>query len=281
MEHVTVGIPTLNSPHLLERALKSIADCTKLDGVRVLVCDDGSAPDKLQKNKEIIGLWAQRVPGLEMLVNGSRCGISKSWNRLTRHYGDAQIIVLMNDDIEVVDFWLDVLVYSLRENPLAGMVGLNSYVSLTKQQYAKVFPADALPHERMPLVDYREACLMDGGGTLLSAQGPIFGFRKDAFDLVGGFDERYFVYYEELDFAVSLRKKGLYSFMASYPLCFHQGGATNSIKENIDAAEHMARSGRLFREKWSASIDELREGFRKDYVRPALREWTSQIHNWK
>lgn len=279
---ITVGIPTLNGPALLERALKSIADCTKFDGgVRVLVCDDGSEADKLQSNKDIVHTWASRIPGLQMLMNNARCGIATSWNRLTRHYSDAQIIVLMNDDIEVVDYWLDVLAYSLRENPKAGMVGLNSYVSLIKQQYAKMFPSDALPHERMPLVDYREAHLMDGGGSMLSAQGPIFAFRKEAFDLVGGFDERYFVYYEEVDFAVSLRRKGLYSFMASYPLCFHQGGATNSQEKNINASEHMARSGKLFAEKWGKSFSELREEFRNDYVRPALREWTSQIQNWK
>jgi len=277
---ITIGVPTLNGPDRLFRCLRSIAECTNLEGVRVLVCDDGSTPDNLKFNKDTIHNFSPEIPGLEMLMNGGRFGIAKSWNLLTRHYADAKIIVLLNDDVEVVDYWLDVLRYSLEANPCAGMVGLNSYIALMKDQHASLHP-NALPHERLPLVDYREAKLLDGDGSILSAQGPIFAFRKDVFDLVGGFDERYFVYYEELDFAVSLRKNGLFSFVTSYPMTYHMGGATNSDTRNLVASDHMARSRRLFIEKWGKTPAELREEFFADYKRPRLREWTSQIQNWK
>ena len=290
MSQVIIGVPTLNCPSRLQRALESIAECTKLDGVRVLVCDDGTIPDLLETNRKVIRHVANRIPSLDMIENGARLGIAKSWNRLTRHYADAEIVVLLNDDFEVVDFWLDVLMYSLRENPKVGMVGLNSYVAFTKEQVKLLYPktvytgADERPtywHELVPMIDYREAKLLDGGGSLLSAQGPAFAFRRKDFDTVGGFDEQYFVYFEELDFAVSMRKHGLYPFMASYPIGYHQGGATNSDPFNLNAQEHMARSRKLFIEKWGKTPTELREEFIAAYERPVLREWTSQVHNWK
>jgi GT2 family glycosyltransferase len=286
---VTIGIPTLTAADAapgwarLERCLISIEQCTNFDrfDVKVIVCDDGSSSDNLALNKTVIHNRPklQGVAGLEMLMSEHRSGIAASWNKLTRHR-NSQVVALLNDDIEVVDDWLDVLVYSVMENPSVGMVGLNSYLALTKEQHADVFPKTAKPHEMVPLIDYREAHLLDGGGSLISAQGAIFAFRRDAFELVGGFDERYFVYYEETDFGVALRKQKLYPFMANHPVVYHMGGATNSDPRNLDAAAHMARSKGLFMEKWGKSFSELRQEFVGSYTRPNLREWNSQIANW-
>ena len=277
---ITVGIPTLNGPGRLQRVLESIIECTHLDGVRVLVCDDGSMPEHLHTNGRVIEHCAKRLPGLEFFTNDARRGIACSWNRLTRKYSDADVVVLLNDDVEVVKDWLDVLAFSLRANECTGMVGLNSFMHLTKEQHAKLHP-NAQPHERVPLVDYRQASLLDGGGSMLSAQGPIFGFRREVYDLVGGFDEMYFCFYEELDFAVRLRHQGFFSFMASHPMCYHMGGATNSDPQNLDANSQLAKSRSLFIEKWGKTPSQLRDEFLPTYKRPPLREWNSQLANWK
>jgi len=78
-----------------------------------------------------------------------------------------------------------------------------------------------------------------------------------------------------------LRGIGLYPFMASYPIGYHQGGATNSDPFNLNASEHIASSRKVFLEKWGKTPAELREEFLASYVRPVLREWTSQVANWK
>ena len=288
MPTITLGVPTLNGADRLRQALESVAAWSEAAnghrlkdmGVRVLVCDDGSREEDLRGNRGVIAQCAPRLPGLELLTNDERRGISKSWNRLARDYGDSDVVILMNDDFELVQHAIEAMVYAVRENPAVGVVGLNSYVSITRNQRAALFPG-ALPHVLDRRVDYCESNLMDGGGSLLSAQGPCFAFRRDAFDLVGGFDERYFCYFEELDFACSLRRKGLHSFMASYPLGYHQGGVTNTDTRNIDAAHQMKRSRELFIEKWGKTPDGLREEFRASYQRPALREWSTQIQNWK
>jgi GT2 family glycosyltransferase len=272
MTDVLVGIPTLNGSARLKRCLESIAECTRFGSfecVTVLVCDDGSTEEDLVLNKNVIHDASRRVPGLEMLVNGKREGIASSWNKLVRHR-DSDIVVLINDDIEVVEHWLDVLVYSVAENSIAGMVGLNSYVGAIKAQ------------TQPPLrVDYNEAALQFGGGTLLASHGPIFAFRREAYNLVGGFDERYFCFYEELDFGVSLHKKGLRHFMASYPIVYHMGGATNSDPRNLIAREELERSRAKFIDKWKATPEELRQAMPLERKPPFLNEWHVQRNNWK
>ena len=213
-----------------------------------------------------------------MILNESRLGIATSWNRLTRHYADADLVVLLNDDIEVVPWWLDVLAYSLRENPSLGMVALNSYVGLTRGQHAMLHPGVAA-HIQIPRIDFNKASLV-GAGEILSTTGSAFAFRRSAFDDVGGFCERYFCFFEEVHFGATLRRANYYNVMASYPVLYHMGGATNSDERNLDASAQMKRSREVFEEFWGKSLSDVRREFDAGPIDLKLREWNSTIGNW-
>lgn len=268
-----IGIPTLNGPERLARCLAALGAHTDFSrgDVSVLVADDGSTPDQLEGNKQVLHAASAHVPGVEMLFGHGRTGIARTWNRIVRHGPTAAfpLIVLINDDVEVVPDWLDVLRYSLLHNPQAGMVGLNFYSG----------PPGNRPTPP-PHPDYVEAHLQDGGGGLVSSFGPIFGFRREAWDLVGGFDERFFVFYEEVDFGVALGRRGFFHYMASHPAVFHCGGATNSDPQNLDAARCLAESRQKFIDKWGADIGQLREEFAARPGRPVPREWNQQVKVW-
>jgi len=273
---VLVGIPTLNNPPCLARCLAAIDEATTFDDydVKLLVADDCSTSENLETNKHLIHRHERlRNAGkLEMLMSQERSGIAKTWNRLVRHQA-ADVVVLMNDDIEVVPDWLDVLVYSVVQNPYAGMVGLNAYVGVTKDR--------AVPSHRH---EYCEATLHDGGGELLSSFGPIFAFSREHYDRVQGFDERFFVFYEELDFGVRLAlEQGLVNYIASYPLVFHAGGATLSEPKNLDAAAELAWSRELFMSKWGQTLDSLRARIASIHATSTMhpREWNTQIKVWR
>lgn len=277
---ITIGIPTLNGPDRLRRCLESIHEAGHLRDARVLVCCDGSTPEDREQNKAVVHRMSSKIP-VELLMNEGRLGIATSWNRLARHYGDADVIALLNDDIEVVPWWLDVLAYSLRENPALGMVGLNSYVGLTKNQHAALYPG-VPEHVRVPRIDFNVAHLL-GAGEILSTTGSAFGFRRSAFDEVGGFNENYFCFFEEVHFGAMLRRQSFLNVMASYPVLYHMGGATNSDVKNLDAQAHMARSKAIFEAFWGKSLSEVRREYAVRNQPPddlRLREWNSTIGNW-
>jgi len=280
-----VGIPTLNGSHRLRRLLASIrthTDFARHPGLKLVVCDDGSAQDQVDGNAQAIleeTVLREKV-GLELIKHDARRGIARSWNDLTRS-GTQNIVVLLNDDIEVVDHWLDALVYTLERNTRLGMVGLNSYVNITKQGFEELHPGKPY-HIRKPRIDYREAKLLSGGGYLLSSQGCAFGFTREAFDSVEGFDERFFCFYEEVDFGIRLRMQGRPNYILSYPIIFHEGGATTSNPHNMDASHHMERSRQLFYEKWGRGLEEIRQDFmRTPPENRVFDEWNTQIHNWR
>lgn len=261
--HTLIGIPTLNGPDRLDRCLKSIREHTDLTNVTLLVSDDASSPENLLSNKNVITVNG----GVPMLMTGERLGVPKQWNRLVRHM-QADVCVLLNDDMEVAQDWLDVILFTLERNPWIGMLGLRSETGVTR--------GNAVPRAR---VDYNEAAIQTGGGSLVSSGGSCFAFRRAEWEAVGGFDERYFCFYEEVDFGVSLSKKlGLMSAIASYPVLYHMGGAT--IAENANASAVIVDSRRKFWEKWNQTMDQLRaEATARFRERaPVLVEWNS---TWK
>lgn len=263
MTRVLIGIPTLNGPDRLDRVLASIRQHTDLTDVTVLVSDDASTPNNLGHNKGMVHRHS-----VEMLMTEQRLGVSMQWNCLVRHVSDVEICVLLNDDVEVVDDWLDVLVFSLKENPDLGMVALRCETGIVK--------GDCPPR---PRVDYNEAHLLVGGGTLVSSGGACFAFRRADWEAVGGFDERYFCFYEEVDFGVKLAtERNLFSAFASYPVVYHMGGATTS--QHADINDVLVRSREAFTQKWGTTLDALRRSLR-ERRRPDFLEWNSQWKYWR
>lgn len=61
--------------------------------------------------------------------------------------------------------------------------------------------------------------------------GAFFLVRRDLFDALSGFDERFFVYLEDLDFSLRARKVGWHCVYLADVQAFHAGGGTsNQIK---------------------------------------------------
>jgi GT2 family glycosyltransferase len=258
---VLIGIPTLNGPSRLDRLLKSIKQCTDLTDVTVLVSDDCSSEENLKLNKDTV-----HIHGASMLVSDQRLGITKQWNRIVRHIPEAGVVVLLNDDVEVVPDWLDVILFSLEKNPHIGTIGLRSEFG--------VISAEARPRRN---IDYHDSRIIGADGSLLWSSGPCFAFRRSDWEMVGGFDERYFMYYVDADFGVSLQYRGKVNCVAEYPVIYHMGGATMTYLDPVPAIEEGRRQ---FADKWQQSFATLRDGFTR---RPRLScvEWNSAWKKWQ
>lgn len=289
-----IGIPTLNNPDRLRRCLSSIKRCTDLTDVVLLVSDDFSVEHNTKRNKDVCHEF--QVP---MLTAPKRYGIATQWNRLVRHVPDSDVIVLVNDDIVVTKDWLNVLRYSVTENEHAGMVSLRS-VQIPYNAN------ETTAYNLLPIsTDYEEAALLHGNRSLVSSGGACFAIRRDLFDALDGFDERYLCYYEEVDFGVRSALQGYFHFFASYPVVGHEIGIT--IAREYDAVALLAESLQKFTDKWIGewdwqenknilgqtkglphikdatkfpSLDALRRQLRAREI-PETKHWNSQWQNWR
>lgn len=105
----------------------------------------------------------------------------------------------------------------------------------------KVFPS-MFPAHLMVSSDLRES------GSVDQVIGAFFLIRKNVFDHCGGFDERFFVYFEEVDLSLRANQLGYSSFFLSEVSAFHKGGGCS---ERVKAARlfYSLRSRILYAQK--------------------------------
>jgi N-acetylglucosaminyl-diphospho-decaprenol L-rhamnosyltransferase len=89
--------------------------------------------------------------------------------------------------------------------------------------FAHLFP-DRVPTQRIRPDEMRESGIVD------QVIGAFFMVRRDVFEALGGFDERFFLYMEEVDFAYRARHAGYLSyFLANVPVYHEQGASSSQI----------------------------------------------------
>lgn len=88
----------------------------------------------------------------------------------------------------------------------------------------------------------------DDTRTVDQVMGAFFLVRRSVFEALGGFDERFFVYFEDMDFAARAGKRGWSSVYLSTAQAFHRGqGTTDAATER--RMFYFARSRVLYADK--------------------------------
>jgi len=96
----------------------------------------------------------------------------------------------------------------------------------------------------------------DDTRTVNQVMGAFFFVRRNVFEALGGFDERFFVYYEDMDFAVRASELGWNSVYLSTVQAFHRGqGTTDTATER--RMFYFARSRILYARKHFGALSAL------------------------
>ncbi len=257
---VMVGVPTYNGWKRVEALLENLRQRTFDIPHEIVVCDDSGRPE----HQELVAAVCKRA-GVRMIRNVKNKGVAGSWNALVQST-DHEVAVLLNDDVLVARDWLSYLTYAIMENPRVGSFSINCLFIEAKDTVKILQGPDA---QAIPLnVRYVNGNLIRNErflempkqedsqpGRVMCPAGCAFGFRRSTYDLVGGFDERYFAFYEETDFGVACAYRGMPAFTLTVPFDnYHIWSATFGSAPEIDAGGIMAHSRASFVEKWSGIL---------------------------
>lgn len=112
--------------------------------------------------------------------------------------------------------------------------------------------------------------------------------RRTTFESLGGFDERFFVYFEEVDFSYRARQAGWRSVYLADVQAFHAGGGTsNQVKARrlfyslrsrlLYAAKHFSTAGTAL--VFLATL--LLEPLSRSALALARRSWPALRETWQ
>jgi N-acetylglucosaminyl-diphospho-decaprenol L-rhamnosyltransferase len=208
-----VYIPHFNGFERLARALESLRSQTR--EVDVVVADNGSSDGSPE-------LLRERFAEVALVELGSNLGFGSALNRAIAER-PADPVLLLNNDVECEPHFAEAMLEPGGVEMVAGVLVQETAPELIDSAGVvadrTLMGFDYLHGEPLAALNRADPPLGPSGGAAL--------YRLDAFRRAGGFDERIFLYYEDLDLALRLRAAGARCRLAGEARALHAYSASS------------------------------------------------------
>ena len=225
---------------LLEKSLSSIFAYQKDYQVEVLVVDNNSQDGSVAMIKE-------KFPQVILISLSDNIGFGAA-NNLAIKEAQAEYIFLLNPDTEITEDFLDRALTYLKNNPSVGIMApriINSdgskqlsirrHPDLLSQVLIMFKLKNILVNNKilnnylLKDFDYNKEQTVD------QIMGAAMLIRKSVFEKIGTFDEKFFVWFEEVDLCYRVNQKGYKAYFISDIGAYHKGGgcSDNVIPERL------------------------------------------------
>lgn len=213
---VSIIIPTHDSREILAHALAAVSGEVTADD-EVIVVDSASSDGTAE-------MVSARFPGVRVERLEANRGFARAVNAgIGIARGD--VVVLLNDDTEVAPGWLRAVVAPLRQDPMVASCASRildfhdrSRIDSAGDQLGLV--ASQIGHGE------RDGIAFDRPRDVLSACAAAAAYRRAALERIGGFDESYGSYLEDVDVGIRLVLQGFRCVYVPEAVVFHRGGQT-------------------------------------------------------
>src|SRR5262245_18200918 len=283
MSRMAVAIINWNTRDLLRACLSS---CLAERPDEIVVVDNGSYDGS-------IDMLRHEFPGIRLKVLPANPGYGAASNVAFR-LCTAPYVLLLNSDTEVRPGALGALARALDERPHTGVIGPklenpdgspqrsvfsfpSPYISFLKRQ-----PLSSLVTRLPGLREHYPLNFAHNRGRRVPwVLGAAQAIRREAFDAVGGFDESYVMYYEEVDLCYRMRRAGWDTRFLPVATVMHVGGAATRQRRqemlvrltlsSLEFHRHHDRGARL-----AIARQVVRMSARARLWRDTLRYWLSR-----
>lgn len=230
---LSVIILNYNVRYFLELCIISVQKALEgIDG-EIIVVDNNSPDDSCAMVK-------QRFPGVTLIENKENSGFPKGNNIGVAAAKGKYVCILNPDTVVAEDTFTKILAFAEGQNSL-GMVGVKfidgtgnflpeskrglptPWVALTKMSgLYKLFPKWGLFNKY-----YAQHLGENDGGEIDILPGAFMLMERQVYLDAGGFDERYFMYGEDVDLSYTLQKMGLRNhYFPSTAIIHYKGEST-------------------------------------------------------
>lgn len=255
---VDVVIVSYNSGRFLRDAVRSVLETAEAN---VIVVDNASQDDSISM---IADLPVKTIPLEDN--RGFAYGCNRGWRA-----GDAQYVLFLNPDARIGPPGLQALVGLLDRNPDVGIAAplirnedgsidrsLRRFPRL-RSTYAQVLYLQRL----LPRADWSDEVIHDlrAYETRRSADwlsGACLLVRRDLLDRLGGLDEQFFLYCEDIDLCKRVHDAGFDVVFEPTAVAVHAGGKSGSRPSLYPTlAESRIRYARKHRSRWDQVFERL------------------------
>lgn len=225
MPSVAVVILNWNGKAFLEKFLPSVCRST-YGNLQLVLADNASTDDS-------VAFVAANYPSVRIIRNPSNDGFAGGYNEALAHV-EADIYVLLNQDVEVEPGWIEPVVALIESDPriAACQPKMRAYHQPDEFEYAGAAGGwmDVLGYTfcrgRILYTTEKDEGQYDDVQDIFWATGAALFIRSACFHQVGGFDRDFFAHMEEVDLCWRLQRAGYRVCYCPGSKVFHVGGGS-------------------------------------------------------
>ena len=258
--------------HVLDCLAGLMDEAERID-LEILVVDNDSSDGSPE-------LIEERFPAVRLIRSGENLGFSRANNRGSEE-SRGEYLLFLNTDTRTPPGAIEGLLEWMRAHPYCGGTGPRLYdeegrfqVSFggprgfLREMAAKIFLNALLRRKIRRMEAPRDASWISAACLMV---------RRDAFLGVNGFDEEFFLYFEDIDLCMRIGQEGWRLTVVPESRIFHAGGASTSalsLKSRYFYRQSQLRYYHKHNSRTSRAL--LRIFLRLDFVRLALAGWLSR-----
>ncbi|MEW6261314.1 MAG: glycosyltransferase, partial [Thermodesulfobacteriota bacterium] len=253
---VSILIPFRDRADLLEKCILSILEQSSWPTFEIIGIDNGSSAPETVKLKRRLADMDARVTFLAYREPFNYSAI----NNFGVAHSKGEHVVLMNSDIEIITpAWVEALLEH-SQRPEVGAVGAKLYYPDGRIQHAGIvvgiFGNAGHPHRFFQPNDngyYARPHVIHNVSAVTAA---LMMVKKSLYESVGGLDAEHLgIAYNDVDFCLKLRQKGLLNVFTPYCEAVHHESASRGYESTSEKRERFERERLVFESRWQGVID--------------------------
>jgi GT2 family glycosyltransferase len=244
MAELSIVIVNWNTRELLRNCLHSMQRYLKESTVRIIVVDNAS----YDESREMVEVC---FPEVKLINSGGNIGFAKA-NNIARPLANSPFVLFLNPDTVVIDDAIEKMRSFIETNPTVGAVscktkyspekgealgadegvhalGLQWYATPLTELVSILFLTDQTIQRLKRYLPYKDP---NTSGYVLKLYGTCLMVRTEVLDRVGWFDERFFMYGEDVDLSRRISDAGWKLYYLSEAEILHLAGAASKNNSN-------------------------------------------------
>lgn len=242
MPSLSIIIVTWNTADITLKCIQTIKKYLKNIDYEIIVADNGSSDDTVAKLK--------KETGIVLIENKANLGFGKG-NNIAASKAKGKYLLFLNSDMELIDNQLSNMYQYISQHPEIGLIG-PKFLNIDQSDQGSVFPPQSclnafkefwlgqktyskyVPSSKVPV----EVFSVSGGAVMI---------KGSLFEQIGGWDKRYFMYYEDLELCRQVKKMGYQVYY--YPQCrfIHRHGASGkSLADSANQWRRLIPSSKIY-----------------------------------
>lgn len=250
---VSIIIPTRDNAKILKKCVESIVRKTAYNNFEIIVVDNNSlAPETLHYFREL-----KNEKKASVLSDNREFNFSAINNRASQ-LAKGGFLLFLNDDTEIIHKeWLTEMI-RIAVQEKVGVVGAKLwYPNQTLQHGGIILGINGIAGHSHKYFDKLNQGYL-GRANLIQEFSAVTGacllVKKEIFDLVGGFDEKLAVAYNDIDLCLKMKKLGYKIVWTPYAELFHYESCSRGDDFLTEKLGRLKNEGEYLFQKWGEII---------------------------